>query len=213
VVSRKYWRRRSQMFYYEYVRYLVRAFAADAESLIDVGSGNAEYIEDFYWIHTRHALDRKRPYSSAAVAGIQAEFLTFEPGRTYDFALCLQVLEHVKRAKPFAEKLFSVADRVMISVPYQWPPGLEKGHVHDPVDLDKLRHWTGRDPDYSVVVSEPLTDSPGRSRLIAYYHPAGSEFSLRDMGRNMRPERPDRNPNLPNLLSRLAVVWRRGNRA
>lgn len=60
MVSRLYWRRRAQMFYYEYVRTLVRAFAADSNSLMDVGSGNAEYIEDFYWIGTRHALDQKK---------------------------------------------------------------------------------------------------------------------------------------------------------
>jgi hypothetical protein len=189
------------MFYYEYVRTLVRAFAADSDSLIDVGSGNAEYIEDFYWIGTRHALDRKKIYSSESVIGINADFLEFTPDRAYDFALCLQVLEHVKRAKPFAEKLFSVADKVMISVPYRWPPDFEASHLHDPVDLAKLRDWTGRDPSYSIVVTEPLTDSPGRSRLIAYYHPPGSEFSLRDLRKNMRPERAERTPKLTDILS------------
>ena len=106
VVSDTYWARRSKMYYYAYAGDLIRAFAADAESMIDVGSGNARYMEEFYWIGTRHALDKTKAYSSDCVTAITANFLTFEPERKYDFAVCMQVLEHVKPARRFAAKLF-----------------------------------------------------------------------------------------------------------
>jgi hypothetical protein len=160
--------------------------------MIDVGSGNAAYMEEFYWVGTRHALDKGRTYSSGNVRGITANFFDFEPERRYDFALCLQVLEHVKAAERFSRKLFSIADRVLISVPYQWPPGVEEAHVNDPVDPDKLARWTGREPSYSVIIAEPLVEGPSRNRLIAYYHPPGVPFSLSEMRKNMRPERPER---------------------
>ena len=46
-------------------------------------------------------------------------------------------------------------------------------HVNDPVDLEKLRKWTGRDPSYSVVVAEPLQEDASRNRLIAYLSSRG----------------------------------------
>ena len=199
MVSDTYWARRSKMYYYAYAGDLIRAFAADAESMIDVGSGNARYMEEFYWIGTRHALDKTKAYSSDCVTAITANFLTFEPERKYDFAVCMQVLEHVKPARRFAAKLFDVADRVLISVPLQWPAGRVPGHVNDPVDLEKLRKWTGRDPSYSVVVAEPLQEdvepkSPDRvlssrgPRILAHRDPqeAAAEISAGKASRGPR---------------------------
>ncbi len=114
---RNYWTKKSNMMYYKYVDFLVRALAADARSLIDVGAADAQYIENFAWIPKRNTLDKRKPYSSENVAGIEMDFFDFEPEEKYDFATCLQVLEHVPDAKSFARKLFEIADRVLISVP------------------------------------------------------------------------------------------------
>jgi FkbM family methyltransferase len=173
-----YWSKRSNMMYYRYVDFLVRALAADARSLIDVGSANAQYIENFDWIPKRHTLDIKKPYSSENVTGIQTDFFDFQPEEKYDFATCLQVLEHIPDAKSFARKLFEVADRVLISVPYKWEKDSTRWHVHDPVDASKLLDWTGREPSYSIVVEEPLLRSPKRHRLICYYHPEGEKLDV-----------------------------------
>ncbi len=166
--------------YYQYVDFLVRALAADAESLIDVGSADAQYIENFAWTPKRNTLDIREPYSSENVAGIEMDFFDFEPEEKYDFATCLQVLEHIPDAEAFAQKLFQTAHRVLISVPYLWEKGSTKSHVYDPVDGDKLFGWTGREPDYSIVVQEPLSKM---SRLISYYHPEGEKL---DPGRARR---------------------------
>lgn len=172
----KYWERRQGMMYYEYVRALAFPLAAKARSLIDVGSHGTSLAEDFDWIPERVALDLRTPYASEAVRGIQADFLAFEPDRRYDFALCLQVLEHVPEAGAFAQKLLAVADRVLVSVPYRWPEGVCKHHCQDPVDEAKLAAWFGRAPDYRLVVEEPFRDRRNSRRLIAYFHPPGEAF-------------------------------------
>ena len=93
--------------------------------------------------------------------------------KRYDLAICLQVLEHVPQVEAFARKLFDISSSVLISVPYKWPKGNVKGHIHDPVDEAKLRSWTQRKPDYQIIVTEPF----GASRLFAYYHRSDEVFS------------------------------------
>lgn len=176
--------RRSNMMYYRYIDFLVRALAADAESMIDVGSSNTRLLESFDWIPKRDTLDVSRTYTSKSVTGIKQDFFDFEPEGKYDFATCLQVLEHIPEAKSFARKLFQTADRVLISVPYLWePPG--RGHIHDPVDLNKLLDWTGREPSYHLVVREPLHNAPHGDRLICYYHLENERFDLLKVRRNV----------------------------
>ena len=189
-----YFKRRQDMMYYRYIQVMAGRLAADATSLIDVGSWNTSMAEEMDWIAHRVALDLRVPYSSEKVIGVKADFYEYQPERRFDFALCLQVLEHVPDAAAFAQKLLAVADRVLVSVPYKWPEGVGKGHVQDPVDEKKVAGWFDRKPDYQIVVEEPLTR--GRSsrvkarRLIAYYHRAGEPFRVEDIPR--RP--PQRSP-------------------
>jgi hypothetical protein len=165
--------------YYRYIDAIVRGVAADAKSLLDVGSASAQYLEEFDWIETKIAVDLKTPYSSASVKGITANFFDYSPDVKFDLVTCFQVLEHVPEAGRFAQKLFEVGRDVLISVPYQWPEKSNAHHVHDPVDRKKLRKWTGREPDYSVVVSEVFLQEKGQ-RLIAYYREPGQPFSRMD---------------------------------
>lgn len=93
--ERGYWAGRANLMYYQYVDFMVRGLAPDAGSLIDVGSADARYIESFDWIRKRHTLDIRKPYESESVEGIEMNFFDFEPEEKYDFATCLQVLEHI----------------------------------------------------------------------------------------------------------------------
>jgi hypothetical protein len=172
-----YWSKRSGYMYYKYVDFLVRGLATDAKSLIDVGSADAQYIENFHWIPKRHTLDIREPYNSENVASIEIDFFDFEPEDKYDFATCLQVLEHIPDAKSFARKLFQTAHCVLVSVPFNWDEGRAPEHVHDPVDLNKLLDWTGREPSYYIVVEEPLLTWKAR-RLMSYYHPEDENLDL-----------------------------------
>ena len=172
-----YAEKRKHLMYYRYVDFLVAGFAHDCESLIDVGANKISITEKYNWIKRRCTLDHITPYQSDRVTGIRANFFEYEPEERFDFAICLQVLEHIPDVQNFAQKLFTIAERVLISVPFQWDPPAPS-HVHDPVDCSKLRQWTGREPDYSIVVKEPLT-SPNRSdRLICYYGKQGEKFRI-----------------------------------
>jgi len=182
-----YWDRRRDMIYYEYLRRMVARFGAEARSLIDVGSHQTPLAEEFDWIPERVALDIRAPYSSPAVTGIRADFLSFEPGRRYDFALCSQVLEQVPEPEAFARKLLGIADRVLVSVHDRWP-ARRGGPGHDPVDKAKLAEWFGRAPDHLVTVQEPFQTGPSSRRLIAYYQALpGRTFSLKASAGAGRP--------------------------
>lgn len=166
-----YWARRSDQLYYRYVDYIVRVVGARARSMIDVGTGGCPYLEWFDWIPERVSMDLASPYESEAVRGITGNLIEHDfGGRRFDLCTCLQVLEHVPDAAPFARRLLEVADVAVVSVPYKWPRNAAENHVHDPVDEAKLAGWMGREPNYSIVVREPFTEARKKGRrLIAVY--------------------------------------------
>ncbi len=163
-----YWRERSDLIYYRYIEYIMRVAAREATSLIDVGSGNCPYLEWFDWIEDRRSVDIRVPYSSDNVVGIQGDIHTLTFDRKFDVCTCFQVLEHVPEAEKFARRLQELADTVIVSVPFKWPEGKTKGHVHDPVTYEKLSAWMGREANYSIVATEPFR-SGKHKRLIAIY--------------------------------------------
>ena len=168
--TQSYWRKRSDMLYYRYIDWIIRATGAQAKSLIDVGSGNCPYLDWFDWIPERVSVDIRIPYAGPGVRPIQGDILTLEFPERFDICTCLQVLEHVPDAEPFARRLLATGRLVVVSVPYQWPttPVPTKGHVHDPVDYAKLTGWMGREANYRIVVEEPFSLVKGK-RLIALY--------------------------------------------
>ena len=178
-VDFNYWLRRRNMMYYKYINFLVKAFAYDAKNIIDIGSANTEYIEDYFWIKDKYTLDIKNPYSSKNVKSIEVDFLKFSPSQKFDFVTCLQVLEHISEVRLFAKKLLDISNKVLISVPYNWPIDAESEHIHDPINEEKLYNWFGRDPTYSIVVSEPLRNPEHRisKRIICYYGPINEKLN------------------------------------
>ena len=166
--SGEYWSRRSDMLYHRYVDYIVRTVATDARSLIDVGTGGCPYLEWFDWIPERVSFDLRSPYRSQAVRGVVGELLSHDFDRRYDVCTCLQVLEHVADAAPFARRLREIARLVIVSVPYRWDVDAQAAHVHDPVTEEKLEGWMGRPANYSIVVREPFRTHSAR-RLIALF--------------------------------------------
>jgi hypothetical protein len=156
-VGERYWGRRRHMLYYEVVRIVAQGLGKGARSVIDVGSWNAPTLDWFPEATERTSLDLRLPYRAEGVQSVTADFLTWEPDRTYDLALCLQVLEHVPDAAAFAKKLLSVANVVLVSVPFRWPSTKNPHHVHDPVTLEKVTSWFGRSPNYTYLVREPAS--------------------------------------------------------
>ncbi len=159
-----YWESRRHMLYYKAVFQYVSVVGYDAKSLIDVGAASSEYVQWMSWIPERSILDFKIPRKPEGITAIETDFFDFNPPQTYDVAMCCQVLEHVPDPAPFCEKLKSIAKHLVISVPHKWL-GNAPGHIHDPVDEEKLAGWMKLRPNNSQVVQEPFREA----RLIAYY--------------------------------------------
>ena len=169
-----YWNSRKNYVYYQVARILTERLGADCKSLIDVGSSGCPYIDWFPFIPERTSLDLRNPYEAEGIVSIKADFLTWEPQRRYDLVTCMQVLEHVPDAAGFAQKLLSIGDIVIVSVPYKWAAGSSKVHVHDPVDEKKMQRWFGRAPNFSYVCQE--VQAPIK-RLINVYEPRAKAWS------------------------------------
>lgn len=169
-----YWRRRVEDHYYSEVFRLAEEHAIAGGSVLDVGALEARMLTRLSKFRKRVALDRGKISPQEGVETIRANFFEWTPTERFDLVLCLQVLEHVPDAKTFAGRLFAAGRTVIISVPYRWPRGKCKGHVHDPVDEEKLRSWTGRDPTFQVVVKDKS------ERLIAVYEPLEATSPVED---------------------------------
>jgi hypothetical protein len=180
--TQDYWRKRSDMLYYRYIDYMVRAVGVSAKSMIDVGSGNCPYLDWFDWIPERVSVDIRVPYQSASVKPIKGDIFKLDFGKKFDLCSCLQVLEHVPDARRFARRLLELSDLVVISVPYKWT-GTTVGHVHDPVDYEKVSDWMGRQANYKIVVEEPFQGSKHK-RLICVYDVDPNRKFGRDLAEN-----------------------------
>lgn len=166
--SGAYWRKRRDLLSYHYFHFLIRCLGAEARSLVDVGSGNAPYLDWFDWIPERVSVDLHVPYQSAGVRGLKGNIHELAFPHRFDICTCLQVLKNVPDAGAFAHRLMEIGKVVLISVPYKWPKGSNKHHVHDPVDEKKVARWFGRKPDYQILVREPFV-SRQSTRLFALY--------------------------------------------
>lgn len=161
-----YWRTRKQSKYYVEVVRLAQLHGKPGGSVLDVGAHETKVLSQLSGFRRRVALDRGKISGQRGVETIRANFLKWEPTERFDLVLCLQVLEHIPDATTFAKRLFAAGSTVILSVPYRWPRGKCKEHIHDPVDEEKLRAWTGREPTFAVVVKDKS------ERLIAVYEPA-----------------------------------------
>lgn len=189
--KRSYWDKRKDWVYLHVVRIICARFAQHPKSVLDVGSNRTPTLEWHRDSATRLvSLDLYRPYVADGVVSVAEDFLQYRPGETFDLVTCLQVLEHVPDAYAFAQRLLATGRVVVVSVPYRWPKGRCKGHVHDPVDRLKMYRWFRRWPTYSYIAREVFTR---RSRLIQVYRPEVSfgreiEESARDLLDRVRRE-------------------------
>jgi hypothetical protein len=165
-IGNEYWAGRSNLIYYSVVRALVDGMSEGAASILDVGSAGCPYLDWFKHIPNRTSLDLNRPYAADGVTSVKSDFLTWEPDRQYDIAICLQVMEHVPDCISFAKKLLEVAEVVVISVPYRWEKGKVKTHVQDPVDEYKTYRWFRKHPNFQRVITEIETP---QARMVQVY--------------------------------------------
>jgi SAM-dependent methyltransferase len=166
--SEAYWRARKDSIYLFVARQVCDRYGSDAASVVDIGSNATPTLE---W-HRAHAarlvsVDLRNPYVAEGVESVKQNFFDFDAGTRFDLATCFQVLEHVKDPERFARRILDLARVAVVSVPYKWPKGRSKYHLHDPVDEQKMLQWFGREPVFRYVAKE----LNGIRRMIDVYRP------------------------------------------
>jgi len=161
-----YWETRRQFRYYRQMAAYLRQYCP-AGAILDVGGGiaiGARYLIELpEYDRTSIELLRDEKAEMKGVRVIRADFMEWTPDRQYDAVLCLQVLEHVVDPAAFSKKVLITAPVAIISVPYLWPKGSCKYHLHDEIDLAKLTRWMGRKPDAWQIVQDEM------QRLVVAY--------------------------------------------
>jgi len=145
----RYWSDRQHLKYYE----LVREWMGSGESVADIGSRDTP-VATWGRFDRRYAVDLRLMPDLPNVECVQADFMTWAPPERLSLVTCLQVLEHVEDPSAFLRRCLSMATRVIVSVPYRWPKGREKHHLHDPVSENDVERWAGRQPWQSAVVRD-----------------------------------------------------------
>jgi hypothetical protein len=136
------------------------------DSICDVGSNGVDMLS-FLPCTIKKSIDLKNPYSDPETEGIKADYLEWETDHL-DVITCFQVLEHIddENVTVFAKKLLKDARICVVSVPFMWKKGQCGRHLQDPIDVDKLISWFGKNPVFLHYLTEP---SNYLSRLIAVF--------------------------------------------
>jgi len=157
VKNEKYWEARRNYPYYDIVKNLAKKYCPDAKSIIDIGSGPTLNMNK-YDIKKRTILDacnweiyEKLQPDIKIITGLFQK-TKVEP---HDIVLCLEVLEHNpqlgKNRKPFVDKLFKIANRlVIISLPYKWPGK----NAHAGIDESTLPRWIPNRKPVEVCITQ-----------------------------------------------------------
>jgi len=158
--------RRKDMIYYKYLRLLLTMICRKEDSFCDVGSNGTDMCS-FLPCKSKKSVDLVNPYSDSETEGIKADYLEWETDRL-DVITCFQVLEHIddENVTVFAKKLLKDARICVVSVPFMWKKGQCGRHLQDPIDVDKLISWFGKNPVFLHYLTEP---SNYLSRLIAVF--------------------------------------------
>lgn len=164
--SSSYRDRRKDLIYYEYLRKLLIMICRKEDSICDVGSNGVDMLS-FLPCTIKKSIDLKNPYSDPETEGIKADYLEWEADHL-DVITCFQVLEHIddENVTVFAKKLLKDARICVVSVPFMWKKDQCGRHLQDPIDVDKLISWFGKNPVFLHYLTEP---SNYLSRLIAVF--------------------------------------------
>lgn len=185
-----YWETRKHLAYYQRAVTWAKKHTPIGGSILDVGGGVAMGCKYLDWLPgyertsvevrpgrreggnlsdeiVQELMDKEDARFVSALGDtrvIFSRFETWEPDKHYDTVMCLQCIEHVRDPWAFAQKLKTVADRLILSVPFKWPEGLEDGHLHDPIDRIKVKTWVGKEPTTDLVIGNKPWE-----RLIGLY--------------------------------------------
>ena len=150
---------RRNLRYYTYLKSFLMTICREDDSILDVGSRGIDMLS-FLPCKRKKSIDLQYPYSDENTEGITGDYLDYHP-EGLDIITCFQVLEHIgdNQVGVFAKKLLSDARIAIVSLPYMWPKTKCKWHVQDPVDVDKITSWFGRNPVFIQIIKEKDNES------------------------------------------------------
>jgi len=158
-----YYQNRKNLIYYKIIKEILYDKMGDL--IIDIGAMDTDTVLQGNF-NKRIVINLEPVLNQIEnVKYVIGDYLNILPLPYADYVLCLQVLEHVKDPKEFAQKLLKQGGTIIVSVPYKWAIGACPWHVQDPVDDEKMYKWFSREPLWSKLV----TEGDGIQRKIYFY--------------------------------------------
>jgi len=167
-----YWERRKELLYYKKIIDICSKILKNNKnySIIDFGCKDTELFFDLE-CKNKFLLDKKNFYNEEQkrimveknIKFLKQSIYDIKFENEFDICICLQTLEHLE----YPEKAFKLIHRAskkytIISLPYQWESRL-KGHIHNNINQQVIKKWTGIEPDESFIIKD------NQSRIINIY--------------------------------------------
>lgn len=161
----EYKQKRKDYLYYKILTKILMIISDKKQnSIIDVGSKGMDLISELPQ-EIKYSVCLTKPLDSPKVKSFKMDFFDFKPDIKFDIVTCFQVIEHVKQARDFVQKLQNTGDNLLISLPYKWKENVCKYHCQDPIDENKIFCWTNKKPAFTWYCS----DKDHLNRIICLY--------------------------------------------
>jgi len=166
--------------YYRDAWCAVRFLGEGARSIVDVGSSYPPFLLSTDWIPEREIISKyfpgnERPCGAATHCmlqdGIQAnveDFYKWQPTKTYDVVLSMQVVEHVDNPTRFMRKILKTGRTVVFTVPFLWEDEHMKFHKHHKISLEDMRKWAGKHEDHFHISEDSGKGKYGQRLLMVF---------------------------------------------
>jgi 2-polyprenyl-3-methyl-5-hydroxy-6-metoxy-1,4-benzoquinol methylase len=141
-----YWGDRKGHDLYRLMLAMAAGMFREARSAIDVGCFTSGLLVEMDWIHRRVATDIQTRLAEnwKPVQGVEfvaGDAFAIDYPEKFDLVISCQTIEHLEKPAEFVEKLLSLGKGLLLSTTYETPHGLIKGHIQDPISLEKFQSW------------------------------------------------------------------------
>ena len=161
----EYKQKRKDYLYYKILTRILTILSDEKQnSIIDIGSKGMDLISELPQ-KIKYSVCLVKPLDSPKVKSFKMDFFDFRSDIKFDIVTCFQVIEHIKKAEDFIQKLQNTGDNLLISLPYKWDKNICRYHYQDPIDENKIFSWTKRKPTFTWYCK----DKDHLNRIICLY--------------------------------------------
>ncbi|MBR2525685.1 glycosyltransferase [bacterium] len=165
--------------YFKIVKNIIKILSGNEKTILDIGSAGIDLMSE-YPFKERYSVATYGAINNDRVTGYEMDFFDFEVKEKFDVITCLQVVEHVEKAKEFVQKILKSGKLCIISVPYKWEKGACKYHVQDPIDEMKMYDWSETKPLFTFWVKDR------QYRMVLVYGELNNEQKLKLLLLNLK---------------------------